>query len=322
MKRIFCGLVLTIICMIMLNIDVYAAFTTNHPYRTSKYQIEMPSSYTKVTEGSFTDENGDNINVQVNSFHGGFSGFTEEGLNQYVNSLNENLGDVKEKTKQLAKERYGEYISEDEIDKYVTDFKIDSIDKKEITTATKNNYKCYHVAITCSSGEKKMYMEYWEFASNNNIYLLAASASEKSKLQSEDVKYAINSFTIYNYKEQEKEPWISNELLSKIIVGAVFVLGGAILGAISRKKAQKAATTNYVPYEGEWDKIDEKAKNDKNGEISESGSEKDENATTNSENTIEEVENVKAEEKKYCTKCGKPIESDWAFCNYCGNKLK
>ncbi len=33
-------------------------------------------------------------------------------------------------------------------------------------------------------------------------------------------------------------------------------------------------------------------------------------------------EDKKEENKKYCTKCGKMIENEWAFCNFCGNKLK
>ncbi len=31
---------------------------------------------------------------------------------------------------------------------------------------------------------------------------------------------------------------------------------------------------------------------------------------------------VQGNSKKYCTKCGKEINTDWDFCNYCGNKLK
>lgn len=37
------------------------------------------------------------------------------------------------------------------------------------------------------------------------------------------------------------------------------------------------------------------------------------------EETKEEINPVN---KKYCTKCGKQIENNWMFCNYCGNKLK
>ena len=32
--------------------------------------------------------------------------------------------------------------------------------------------------------------------------------------------------------------------------------------------------------------------------------------------------NKQVKNKKYCTKCGKIVESEWNFCNYCGNKLK
>lgn len=36
----------------------------------------------------------------------------------------------------------------------------------------------------------------------------------------------------------------------------------------------------------------------------------------------EDVRIHKETDKKYCTKCGKSIENEWAFCNHCGNKLK
>ncbi|MCI8760575.1 MAG: zinc-ribbon domain-containing protein [Clostridia bacterium] len=36
----------------------------------------------------------------------------------------------------------------------------------------------------------------------------------------------------------------------------------------------------------------------------------------------ENIDNKKKVNKKYCTKCGKIIENEWAFCNFCGNKLK
>lgn len=36
----------------------------------------------------------------------------------------------------------------------------------------------------------------------------------------------------------------------------------------------------------------------------------------------EKIENKKTENKKYCTKCGKMIENEWTFCNFCGNKIK
>lgn len=36
----------------------------------------------------------------------------------------------------------------------------------------------------------------------------------------------------------------------------------------------------------------------------------------------ERVKDNQQFEKRFCTKCGKEINADWDFCNYCGNKLK
>ena len=42
----------------------------------------------------------------------------------------------------------------------------------------------------------------------------------------------------------------------------------------------------------------------------------------NIEKEKENIDNKKTVNKKYCTECGKMIENEWAFCNFCGNKLK
>ena len=43
---------------------------------------------------------------------------------------------------------------------------------------------------------------------------------------------------------------------------------------------------------------------------------------SNSFNTFsEDVRVHKDTDKKYCTNCGKEIEKNWKYCNYCGNKL-
>lgn len=39
-------------------------------------------------------------------------------------------------------------------------------------------------------------------------------------------------------------------------------------------------------------------------------------------NNNEIEENKEEGRKKYCIKCGKIIDDEWIYCNYCGNKLK
>lgn len=53
-------------------------------------------------------------------------------------------------------------------------------------------------------------------------------------------------------------------------------------------------------------------------------SEKNDQSIRNNEKNLKEDNTENKEmnkEKKYCTKCGKLIEEEWTFCNYCGNKL-
>lgn len=73
------------------------------------------------------------------------------------------------------------------------------------------------------------------------------------------------------------------------------------------------ADTEKANTEIETDKEDEELKNITNNIEKEKNNEIKEKEDTNDKET---------ENKKYCTKCGKTIENEWVFCNYCGNKLK
>lgn len=50
--------------------------------------------------------------------------------------------------------------------------------------------------------------------------------------------------------------------------------------------------------------------------------EKDKKEEKEAEEKENNQEDKEKKNKKYCTKCGKMIDNEWAFCNYCGNKLK
>ena len=315
MKKIFLNCLLFIfIISLMENVNAYS---------TSQYSINIPSTYRKATEGSFTKENGNNVNVQVVSFTGSSSNaFTEEGLNKLTNNINSEIDNVRIEMKKTIKERYGEYLSDSEIDEYVKSFKCESIDKKEITTATKNNYKCYHIIASYSAGDYKYYAEQYSFISNNNVYTLTASVGEKSDLQSSEVRNIINSFTISNYKNPEQSSFFSDKLLGKMIAaGIVALICGGIKVISDRNKRNKIEQGNDRLKEDEQNELEKKEEINKSIEIVENDKEKD-SKNNNNDMITENDSKDKEESKKFCTKCGGEIEEDWDFCNNCGNKLK
>lgn len=315
MKKIFCGFLLFIV--------IFSLIGNVNAYSTSQYSIDIPSTYRKATEGSFTKENGNNVNVQVVPFSGSSSNvFTEEGLNKLTNNINSEIDNVRTEMKKTIKERYGEYLSDSEIDEYVKSFKCESINKKEITTATKNNYKCYHIIASYSAGDYKYYAEQYSFISNNNVYTLTASVGEKSDLQSAEVRNIINSFTISNYKNPEQSSFFSDKLLSKIIAtGIVALICGGIKAISDKNKRNKIKQGSDRLKEDKQKELEKKEEKNKSIEIVENDKVKD-SKNNNNDMIIENDSKDKEESKKYCTKCGKMIDNEWAFCNFCGNKLK
>lgn len=314
-----------IICSFLLFIFIFNIVGSVNAYSTSQYSIDIPSTYRKATEGSFTKENGNNVNVQVVPFSGSSSNaFTEEGLNKLTKNINSEIDNVRTKMKKTIKERYGEYLSDNEIDEYVKSFKCDSIDKKEITTATKNNYKCYHIIASYSAGDYKYYVEQYSFISNNNVYTLTASVGEKSDLQSLEVRNIINSFTISNYKNPEKSSFFSDKLLSKMIAaGIVALICGGIKAISDKNKRNKAEQENDTLKEDAQNEIDKKEEQEINKIVESIENDKKENTQNNNEDIITGKDSADKEgNKKYCTKCGAEINEDWDFCNNCGNKLK
>lgn len=77
---------------------------------------------------------------------------------------------------------------------------------------------------------------------------------------------------------------------------------------------------NYIYFKKRKDFFEKKEEKQQNI------NEKEDEELKNIINDIEKQNNSKIEEKienkKYCTKCGKMIENEWTFCNFCGNKLK
>lgn len=294
----------------LIFIIILSFYNTVNAYSTNEFSIDIANTYSEISEGVFLKENGDNINIVTSTFSGKSDNpYTEENLNDLVNELkkqinsnNENL--IREEVKKQNSE-YGLGIAEDDIDNYAKSIKIDSINTKEITTVTPNNYKCFHIIANFSVANTSRYIEQYYIISGNNIFTISIATNDKNNLESNETKTMIDSFKIYNYKEPSKKgSFFSDELLTKMIASAILVVISSLIG-VKKQKDKKSD----IKLENEEDKQLEKLIDniERNNKVDSKESKKEKN--------IED-------KQKYCTKCGKEIENEWTFCNYCGNKLK
>ena len=125
------------------------------------------------------------------------------------------------------------------------------------------------------------------------------------------VEIIFNSFiNVFNNNYMDQ-----NNIITQMVIEALIVAG--IICAIW-------VYPNYIYFKkrrnffGEGEEQKDKFEEERN----EIGNIKDNNEKNEKvEDEKEEKKDEFIENKKFCTKCGKQIENDWMFCNYCGNKL-
>ena len=182
-------------------ITIFSLCGMVNAYSTSKYSIDMPSTYVLVTEGTFSDVDGNSINIQVSQGESSGDPYTQENLDRLVNEMYNNVDAYKEQIKASLKETYGNYYTEDQIKEYVDSFKCKSVDTKEITTVSKNNYKCFQLVANYEMADYSYYCRQYSIMSGSDIYTITVSAQDKLDLFTQVVEDALNSFTISNYEE-------------------------------------------------------------------------------------------------------------------------
>lgn len=212
------SLIVSTIFILLLSLCSFA-----NAYSTSQYSIDIPKSWKMDTTGSFVNEDGNSVNVQITKSEWSLGDpYTQANLDQLVKELYTNVDAYKEEMVQTFKESYGTYLSESEIREYVDSFKCNSVDLSEITTCTKNNYKCFHIIANYSMDDYSYYCNQYAIASGTEIYTVTVSAEEKEDFNDIELKKIVDSFTINNYKEP------SGSTLSPAVIGGIV---GAAVGA-------------------------------------------------------------------------------------------
>ena len=157
----------SILFSIILGLILILGFTTGvNAYSSADYSIDVPASFTETTENVFSSTNGSSFNVQITSYDLNSDGYpyTNANLEAYATAL-ENSG-VK-------------------------------VSSKEITTFTKNNYKCLKVDAKVYSAPCRQYV----VISGSKAFILTLASASDAGMNSADMNQIISSFTINNYQE-------------------------------------------------------------------------------------------------------------------------
>jgi len=322
MKKISISIILFMVIIINCGYNILA-------YSTSEYSIDIPTNYKQVSENSFTDENGKNINIQIVPF--GSSSwddpYSEKHLDELVNGFYTEIDNYREEFKNTLREKNKKYnagLTEEEIEEYAKSFKVDSIEKKEVITFSKNNYKGFHIVAKYVMGEISTYADQYTVESGKKIYTLTISCSSLDEINSN--KKIVDSFTINNFQRVEgKEEKVTDKVLTTIITALIVGGLGALIGKFNSNKKNDSLDNEKNTVKGKDINVKSKnleeereTKEIKTEEFNNNYDGKDKEETK--KNETGEANNK--EEKKFCTKCGNEIEETWDFCNNCGNKLK
>lgn len=171
-------------------------------YSTNQYSVDIPSTYIKQSEDS-------PINSSIKEKDGSSDSFIEEDVEE--NRFHVVNITVKPSPLPALSGNNSKIFTEESLNlienEYIKQLEINGINEKEITYATKNNYKCFHLIIVYDDFCTEQYF----FVSNNNIYLLNICVAEKEDLQSSEIIDIVNSFTISNYKDPEEAAVLSSE---------------------------------------------------------------------------------------------------------------
>lgn len=233
-------------------------------YSNEYFSISIPSNYVQVSDFSFINENGNTIDIQINHHNYVGNPYTEENLNELIKGTYSALDSYKNDANKKIKAEYGNYLSDNEIAEYIEATKINFIDKKEISTITKSNYKCFDIITNYSIADSNHYMEQYFIVSGSNIFVISISTKNKEYLESNEIKNIINSFIIYDYEEPSFVSGIFSDnfiddTITDIITIFILVIISSIVAYFNKKN--KKLKNEKKEYNEAFDEYEENIKN-------------------------------------------------------------
>ena len=264
------------ISILVLLLFMLSIATSVNAYSTSEFEIDIPDSFEQVSLNLYADENGRCINIVSKPFETkGVDPYNQEFLDMMVYGIYNNFDAEKEEIKNEMGSTYESVVPDEKLNEYVNSLKCNSIDVKEITRCTKNNYKCFHILAQYSMADYSYYCDQYIVVSGNKMYALTLSSEDKDDFNSADFKKVLDSFTINNYKEPQSS--------LGLIIGGIIRLGlvvGLVIAIVSRNKNKNKNVDLKI---NEYVNMEEKTEEEKN--------------VNNNEKNIEENINTENNEK-------------------------
>ena len=237
MKKLIISLVIVLL--------IIPTFALAAQYSNDDYSIEVPDSFEQVLENSFSDEEGNNINIQINYYDSSeIVEYTEDFLNSILEEIKNNIEGYRAEIKNQMLEQYGESIPETVIDELVESLKYNDFLVKEITTFGADNYQCLHYISDVSMGDVNQYAETYQTYVDGTIYTVTISSADSTFFDREDIKSSVASFKIGNYEEflrkQEAEAKTVDTIATIVVIAAVaIVIAVIVVIVVAAKKASK-----------------------------------------------------------------------------------
>lgn len=227
MKKFICSFI--IVSLIVISTGTIFAISNND------YSIEILPEYQRSLTGHYINDNGDNIGITVSNQKVA-NPYTEKNLNDLEDAFINEFEAAKSQVTDELKKTYGSLISEEEISKMIDSMGIEKIMLKEISTCSKNNYKCFHIISKAKMLEQTFYSNQYMIFSDKKSFTITYTTYTEGEPNFEDFEKMLDSFTIVDYKEPAASSIDWSSVVTKGFIGAFI---GALAGStavIAKKK--------------------------------------------------------------------------------------
>ena len=176
-------------------------------YESNYCKIDFPDNFEEQinqdTYGIYLDEDGNVFGVTVLDNDAKMK-FTEEFLDKVVEGLSKDIDSRREEIKSGMRKQYGNTLTDEYIEEYANNVKINVL-KKEITTFGEENYKCFHYVAFIDMVSSNYYVDAYQTQSGNKQYMVSISSNNYEFIESNKYSDIIKTFKIKNYEEPKSD---------------------------------------------------------------------------------------------------------------------